>query len=177
MQTIGFTDSDTAALSVFFSLGYAVGMVTGGVLGDAFAKHFSRYGRPSVNQFSIAVTAPLVAVYFKGLPGLPSRLSSTLTLAGRTTHSEAVAAAPKCLLIIPLQSHPAGVHAAGAAQFSSGVPDHMHSYMALYSVVLFLVAIAAPMEQSNNAAMYAEVSQSDFTPGCHVQPQQLWNIS
>ena len=53
----------------------------------------------------------------------------------------------------------------------------MHSYMALYSVVLFLVAIAAPMEQSNNAAMYAEVSQSDFTPGCHFQPQQLWNIS
>ena len=37
----------------------------------------------------------------------------------------------------------------------------MHKYMALYSVVLFLVAIAAPMEQSNNAAMYAEVSQSD----------------
>lgn len=52
----------------------------------------------------------------------------------------------------------------------------MHSYMALYSVVLFLVAIAAPMEQANNAAMYAEVSQS-FNPGCHVQPQQLWNIS
>ena len=53
-------------------------------MGDVFAKHFSRYRRPSVNQFSIAVTAPLVAVYFKGLPGLPSLLLSSLTLAGHT---------------------------------------------------------------------------------------------
>ena len=60
-------------------------MVAGGLLGDASTKHFPKYGRPSVNQFSIAVTAPLVAVYFKGLPGLPSCLSSSLTLAGYTT--------------------------------------------------------------------------------------------
>ena len=54
------------------------------------------------------------------------------------------------------------MRAAGAAQFSSGVPGQMHKYVALYCAVLFLVAIAAPMEQSNNAAMYAEVSQSDI---------------
>ena len=54
------------------------------------------------------------------------------------------------------------MHAAGAAQFSSGVPGQMHKYVALHCAVLFLVAIAAPMEQSNNAAMYAEVSQSDL---------------
>ena len=83
LQTIGFSDSDTAALSVFFSLGYAVGIVTGGFFGDTVAKRFSHYGRPFVNQVSIAVTAPLVAVYFKGLPGLPSHLSNTLTSAGR----------------------------------------------------------------------------------------------
>ena len=68
------------------------------------------------------------------------------------------------------------VHFAGATQLSSGITDHMHKYMALYSVVLFLVAIAAPMEQSNNAAMYAEVSQIYVTPGCYFQPQQLWYI-
>ena len=62
--------------------------------------------------------------------------------------------------------HLTSVHTAGAAQFSNGVPDHMHKYMTLYSVVLFLVAVAAPMEQANNAAMYAEVSQNIVTPGC-----------
>ena len=54
------------------------------------------------------------------------------------------------------------MHAAGAAQYTSGIPGQMHKYVALYCAVLFLVAIAAPMEQSNNAAMYAEVSQSDL---------------
>ena len=61
-----------------------------------------------------------------------------------------------------MQSHQANVHAAGAAQFSSGVPGQMHKYVALYCAVLFLVAFAAPMEQSINAAMYAEVSQNDL---------------
>ena len=74
-----------------------------------------------------------------------------------------MAASPKRLLVTCLQPNQAVVHAAGAAQFSSGVPGQMHKYMALYCAVLFLVAIAAPMEQSNNAAMYAEVSQSDFS--------------
>lgn len=100
MQTIGFTDNDTAVLSVVFSLGYAVGMVTGGVLGDAFAKHFPRYGRPSVNQFSLAVTAPLVAIYFKGLPVLPC-LSSILILAG---HATSCASSQQCPL--PFHQHP-----------------------------------------------------------------------
>ena len=70
------------------------------------------------------------------------------------------------------------MRAAGAAQFSSGVPGQMHKYVALYCAVLFLVAIAAPMEQSNNAAMYAEVSQSDlfrllFQKSQKAPPQQL----
>lgn len=86
---------------------------------------------------------------------------------------EAVALPPKCLQIISLQFYPGGVHAAGATQFSSGVPEHMHRYMALYSIVLFLVAVAAPMEQFNNAAMYAEVSQNDVPPDCCFYPQQL----
>ena len=81
LQTIGFTDNETAVLSIVFSLGLAVGMVAGGILGDAFAKHFSRYGRPSVNQCSIAVTAPLVALFYKGLPGQPLRISGASTLA------------------------------------------------------------------------------------------------
>ena len=51
----------------------------------------------------------------------------------------------------------------------------MHRYMALYSVVLVLVATVAPMEQSNNAAMYAEVSQHCVTPCCHFLQQQLSN--
>ena len=151
-------------------------------MGDALAKHLPRYGRPSVNQFSIAVTAPLVAIYFKGLPGLPSPPSSSLMLAGHTTFCfmactvlswqltnpviHAMLCSSRCLSQSAygprlLQSFPAILHVAGAQHFSNGVPDHMHKYMALYSVVLFLVAIAAPMEQSNNAAMYAEVSQSD----------------
>ena len=75
---------------------------------------------------------------------------------------DAVAASSKRLLVTCLHPHQAVVHAAGAAQFSSGVPDQMHRYVALYCAVLFLVAIAAPMEQSNNAAMYAEVSQNDL---------------
>ena len=58
------------------------------------------------------------------------------------------------------------MHTEGAAHFSNGLPDHMYKFLALYSVVLFLVAIAAPMEQSNNAAMYAEVSQSNIPPDC-----------
>lgn len=52
----------------------------------------------------------------------------------------------------------------------------MHKYMALYCTALFTVAIAAPMEQSNNAAMYAEVRQSNVTPALCFQPQQLWNV-
>ncbi|CAK0774865.1 hypothetical protein CVIRNUC_004210 [Coccomyxa viridis] len=132
IETIGFTDNDTALLTVFFSLGYAVGMVTGGVVGDALAKHLPRYGRPSVNQFSIAVTAPLVAIYFKGLPG--------------------------------------------ATHFSNGVPTHMHKYMALYSVVLFLVAIAAPMEQSNNAAMYAEVIPEELCCSAYAFDRGIFGL-
>ena len=85
MQTIGFTDNDTAVLSVVFSLGLAVGMVAGGIVEDTSAKHLPRCGRPSVNQLSIAVTAPLVAVFFKALPGLPSLFPSTLTCAGPTS--------------------------------------------------------------------------------------------
>ncbi len=99
MQTIGFTDNETAVLSIIFSLGLAGGMVAGGILGDAFAKHFSRYGWPSVNQCSIAVTAPLVALFFKGLPGQPLRISGTSTVAA-TAASTALCALQSATLVI-----------------------------------------------------------------------------
>ena len=90
--------------------------------------------------------------------------SSQLSMSSSKPCFKAGAASLKHLLVTCLQpqSHQADVHAAGAAQYSSGVPGQMHKYVALYCAVLFLVAIAAPMEQSNNAAMYAEVSQSDL---------------
>ena len=57
---------------IFFNVGNAVGMLTGGVLGDLFAKRFPRYARPFVNQLSMVIIAPLFFILYKGLPGAPS---------------------------------------------------------------------------------------------------------
>ena len=54
---------------IFFNVGNAVGMLTGGVLGDLFAKRFPRYARPFVNQLSMIIIAPLFFILYKGLPG------------------------------------------------------------------------------------------------------------
>ena len=56
---------------IFFNVGNAVGMLTGGVLGDLFAKRFPRYARPFVNQLSMIIIAPLFFILYKGLPGAP----------------------------------------------------------------------------------------------------------
>ena len=114
MQTIGFTDNETAVLSIIFSLGLAGGMVAGGILGDAFAKHFSRYGWPFVNQCSIAVTAPLVALFFKGLPGQPLRISGTSTICSPPF----TATAASTLFLCSAVSHPRYLgHALQQSQF------------------------------------------------------------
>ena len=71
LQITGFSDTDTATLNMFFNVGNAVGMLTGGVLGDLFAKRFPRYARPFVNQLSMLIIAPLFFILYKGLPGGP----------------------------------------------------------------------------------------------------------
>ena len=69
MQITGFSDTDTATLNMFFNVGNAVGMLTGGVLGDLFAKRSPRFARPFVNQLSMIIIAPLFFILYKGLPG------------------------------------------------------------------------------------------------------------
>ena len=54
---------------IFFNVGNAVGMLTGGVLGDLFAKRFPRFARPFVNQLSMILIAPLFFILYKALPG------------------------------------------------------------------------------------------------------------
>ena len=56
-------------MMIFFNVGNAVGMLTGGVLGDLFAKRFPRFARPFVNQLSMIIIAPLFFILYKGLPG------------------------------------------------------------------------------------------------------------
>lgn len=68
-QISGFTDIATATLNACFNVGNAVGMVTGGILGDLFAKRFPESARPFVNQISMLVVAPLQLILYKGLPG------------------------------------------------------------------------------------------------------------
>ena len=74
-------------MNMFFNVGNAVGMLTGGVLGDLFAKRFPRYARPFVNQLSMIIIAPLFFILYKGLPGMPS---SSITI-GAGSVSAAVA--------------------------------------------------------------------------------------
>jgi hypothetical protein len=69
MQITGFSNTDTATLNMFFNVGNAVGMLTGGVLGDLFAKRSPRFARPFVNQLSMIIIAPLFFILYKGLPG------------------------------------------------------------------------------------------------------------
>ena len=75
---------------IFFNVGNAVGMLTGGVLGDLFAKRSPRYARPFVNQLSMIIIAPLFFILYKGLPGTPSQPTcvssciSRLALSGRS---------------------------------------------------------------------------------------------
>ena len=56
-------------MNIFFNVGNAVGMLTGGVLGDLFAKRSPRYARPFVNQLSMIIIAPLFFILYKALPG------------------------------------------------------------------------------------------------------------
>ena len=72
LQITGFSATDTATMLIFFNVGNAIGMLTGGVLGDLFAKRFPRYARPFVNQLSMIIIAPLFFILYKGLPGTPS---------------------------------------------------------------------------------------------------------
>ena len=58
-------------MNIFFNVGNAVGMLTGGVLGDLFAKRSPRYARPFVNQLSMIIIAPLFFILYKALPGEP----------------------------------------------------------------------------------------------------------
>ena len=69
LQITGFSDADTATMNIFFNVGNAVGMLTGGVLGDLFAKRSPRYARPFVNQLSMIIIAPLFFILYKALPG------------------------------------------------------------------------------------------------------------
>jgi hypothetical protein len=50
VQITGFSDVDTAMLNLCFNVGNAVGMATGGIIGDALGKRFPRFARPLVNQ-------------------------------------------------------------------------------------------------------------------------------
>lgn len=50
VQITGFSDVDTATLNLCFNVGNAVGMATGGIIGDALGKRFPRFARPLVNQ-------------------------------------------------------------------------------------------------------------------------------
>jgi hypothetical protein len=68
-QISGFSDISTATLNTCFNVGNAVGMVTGGILGDLFAKRFPRTARPFVNQLSMLLVAPLNFILYKALPG------------------------------------------------------------------------------------------------------------
>ena len=56
-------------MNIFFNVGNAVGMLTGGVLGDLFAKRSPRFARPFVNQLSMIIIAPLFFILYKALPG------------------------------------------------------------------------------------------------------------
>ena len=79
LQITGFSDADTATMNIFFNVGNAVGMLTGGVLGDLFAKRSPRYARPFVNQLSMIIIAPLFFILYKALPGeLQLRMANRL---------------------------------------------------------------------------------------------------
>lgn len=65
VQITGFTDVDTATLNLCFNVGNAVGMATGGILGDLLSKRFPRFARPLVNQ----VLTVLVLHAFRQLKG------------------------------------------------------------------------------------------------------------
>ncbi|CAL8470603.1 g10145 [Coccomyxa elongata] len=71
-QITGFTDVNTATLNLCFNVGNAVGMATGGILGDLLSKQFPRFARPLVNQVSMVVVAPLFLILYKALPGSSS---------------------------------------------------------------------------------------------------------
>ena len=58
VQITGFTDVDTATLNLCFNVGNAVGMATGGILGDLLSRRFPRFARPLVNQ-----VLPVLDVY------------------------------------------------------------------------------------------------------------------
>jgi MFS family permease len=69
VQISGFSAINTATINTCFNVGNAVGMVTGGILGDLFAKRYPRTARPLVNQISMLVVAPLNFILYKALPG------------------------------------------------------------------------------------------------------------
>ncbi len=62
VQITGFTDVDTATLNLCFNVGNAVGMATGGIIGDALSTRFPRFARPLVNQVILHACVPVAGI-------------------------------------------------------------------------------------------------------------------
>ncbi|CAL5220314.1 g2303 [Coccomyxa viridis] len=139
-EITGFSATDTATMLIFFNVGNAIGMLTGGVLGDLFAKRFPRYARPFVNQLSMIIIAPLFFILYKGLPG-SSRFSD-----GIPSHLH-YSLPSYCALLFFMTIVAPWEQANNAAMFAEVIPDNLRSsaYAFDKGITGLLGALAAPL--------------------------------
>ncbi|KAK9916592.1 hypothetical protein WJX75_004633 [Coccomyxa subellipsoidea] len=138
-QITGFSDVDTATLNLCFNVGNAVGMATGGIIGDALGKRFPRFARPLVNQVSMVIVAPLFLILYKGLPG------SSLHTNGVPGHLHDLSRYGILLFFMTIVAP--WEQANNAAMFAEVLPENLRSsgYAFDKGVTGLLGALAAPL--------------------------------
>ncbi|KAI6692058.1 hypothetical protein NL676_019768 [Syzygium grande] len=72
LELIGFTHSKTAFLMTVFIIGFSLGGLFGGWMGDVLAKRLPNSGRIILSQISAASAIPLAAILLLALPDDPS---------------------------------------------------------------------------------------------------------
>lgn len=68
-QILGFSDIGAATLSTCTTAGLALGFLIGGAAGDWLSVRFPNAARPFINQLSLLLAGPFIAVLYKAMPG------------------------------------------------------------------------------------------------------------